>query len=175
MQKMCKEKKWREIEWQGMYTVEASLIVPFLFLIILAFLYLGMFFLEKAYVIAKVNLYVENASQSIYSEGDIVTGKVDKASRYKKSIYESYVIDNKKWETTIKEQIEKSIKGKLLVFSDPQIVVAISLEMIDVKVKISSTPQIFSYFTNEHIKVAYEKKSSIFNGTEWVRRWQVIE
>lgn len=173
MFKMSKEKRERQLD--GMYTLEAAVLVPLIFLVVIVLVYLGLFYLERAYVISRVDVITECAAHSFSKGGEIQTGKWEERSGGAIGVGSDTDVSSKEAKEMVEKSIHTMFDHRLLIFSNVKVETDISMGTIRTKVSLEKITSILSEWGMDTDAYCYEKKAGISNGAEWIRRWQAFE
>lgn len=139
---------------KGMVTVEAALIVPFLFFIILAIMYLAFYYMDEAKVWASTDVVLSFAAQSV--------------GRNQSLLQTNYEQEEKK----IAKQLRQELKGRLLLLSLKKTEVTVNSNEIRLQVSLTGKTAIWRYFGLEKVLVKGCCTTEIGNYGNWMRRVQ---
>lgn len=156
----------------GMITVEASFLVPFLFFIILAMLYAGLYFLDCAKVYLACDEVLYYAAQSIGKGSDLGQGEIDIQKQNQISIY-SFWESNEQEEIEIKKRIQSRLRGKLLLLEMNNIEVKVTSKQVSAELSGNAGSKFWQYFDISFLSFSYQKKVQCANYSDYIRKWEV--
>ena len=158
----------------GMITVEASFLVPFLFFVVFAMLYVGLYFVERAkvYLICDEVLYY--AAESIGKGSDLGNGRISVKILNNKPVYtisNSYVEEEKE----IKKRMEQRFSGRLCLLELNQVEVKVTDKQIQTELSGSASNKFWQQFNIPFLSFTYQKKVQCAVYTDFIRKLEVYE
>ena len=168
MQKMSGDSYSGQIKaLPGMFTVEAAFVVPMFIIIIVWLLFFGIYNLERAYVISKVDVIIENAAQSAYLQADVKEGSSEITAGH--TVGQMIQPDVKKAQKQAEQLLEKMKERGFLVLKNIKFSFRTTNRKMICTVESSSHTIRLLMFGNFKPGMLYRKEAVLWRGTQKVR------
>lgn len=157
---------------KGMLTVEAAILVPIIFFLIMAMFYIALYYLDEAKVYGSCDEAMEFASQSVGRSKDLTVGSFSMAKRNNGSLYQiNYTRERKELEQLIQEKL----KGRLLLLSLRKVKVSINEYQIQLQIKLQGKTDIWQYLHLGTVTYSYRRRVEMGNYSDWLRKAVIIK
>lgn len=164
---MCFNEKNR-----GSSTVEASLIVPMVLFIILAFVYIGFYFMDIAKIYATSDLVSIYASDSIDKSRNLKIGSCDIKWRNQQNLYSK---DTKEQLQKTQSILAEQLQSKLVVAKVERAMIKKSGSAMEVEIDHTARRAIWRYFGMESITMKNQSKIEMGDFADALRKKTVVE
>lgn len=168
-------RKMREIK--GYMTVEASIIFPIAFVVLLLFLGFGMYFLNVGITQGVVQNRMEQASEGALMGANMETGKLSYANLNNRNLLTQMYPGKKSRGTTAASKIKKDLSGTLVIGKVTSLNVTAKALAMNVDIKESLNVPGVGWMNNFgiHTFTSQEKGRYVYQGDmEQIRRWCAI-
>lgn len=157
----------------GMITIETACVTPLILFMILAVLYMALYYIDLGKVYEAVGRVVSYASISMDNDADIVTGNYSIKVRNSKNPYSFSHKRNHEICGKVKQKIREEIHGRLLILDEDQIDVSIKHNRIELMMKGVGQRNIWDYFHSGKGIHSYCAEYEIGNWAEYIRKVEV--
>lgn len=152
-----KEPEKHPPKYAGMITVEAALIVPYIYFVVMAVMYMGFYYLDQAKVYAACDEVMYYASQAIGKGTDVGKGVVDITIRNRIPVYSlshTYTMECEE----ITERLNTKLKGKLLLLKGEDLQITITEKYIVVSFAKTAEHKWWEMLNLSQVTFSYQKK-----------------
>jgi hypothetical protein len=162
---------------EGSYTVEAALIFPCIFFVIIGLMYLGFYMHDKVRIQAIIDETVIKGRALIRTETNIKTGLLDYEAYYERGIF--YFINNdiQEKQNHVYDYIQNQLSRGFFIASVENINVTVTNSNISIKVNASMDfpyVDIERLFLESGLSVQLVNNSDIQNPVEFIRIFDVF-
>jgi hypothetical protein len=151
----------------GMITVETAMVFPLVVFAILAMLYVGLLFMDKAKVCGISELVVRYATQSITKSDDLAVGSYSIAERNDRSLYQ---LSYSEEESDVVERVRSELQGKLLILQIQQCEVSVKQDKMKVSLSLSGRTKIWSVLHLDGVSMEVEHAYEMGDYAAYMRR-----
>lgn len=157
---------------KGSSTVEASMIVPLVLFIILAFVYIGFYFMDVAKIYAISDLVSVYASDSISKSRNLKVGSCDIKWRNQQNLY------RKEFEKQLQETqaiLNEQLQLKTVAAKVERVSVKKSGSAIEIETNYTANRAIWRYFGISSIVMRNQSKIELGDFADTLRKKAVVE
>ena len=122
----------QKVKLNGTITMEASFIVPFYFIAMITFLYVGMYLHDKYVIENVIRTAVQREMRYILQEETVEDGRLDWSYWGEKSIIWYLTADLKEEKSALRKYIAHGLEKKLFLAENPDIDIEMETEQISV-------------------------------------------
>ncbi len=159
--------KNRGIGNSGMITVEAAVIVPFIFFIIIGMMYLGFYLLDGAKIYSTIDQVAAYAGQSVGRSEDMGIGEYSMKQRNQRSLYKvTYQKEGRK----VEEQLEKELKDSLFLLNIKSIQAAVGMGYIKIDVGLNGSTDVWRSLGLNETQLIYENRTELGDYSQYIRK-----
>lgn len=162
----------------GYITVEASLLFPFAFLILLLFLEYAVYFMNCGIVQGAMEDAGWKAADIVITNGSYENGEMSYGALNQRNLYKNMYPGKKQAAAKVKKQLQKELNTHLFLGKIQSISVKVSADQIKTKVKMKITipgMEGIRFFGIRFFEYQGQCQISYLSEIEKARRWSVIE
>lgn len=162
---------------KGSYTVEAALILPLIFFIIIGLIYLGFYVHDSVKIQSIIDETLIKARNLVQRDADISTGTVDYEAYLNRNLLYPYFSDFKDKESEIKTYMLDRLNSGLFIAKPKNI--NIKVESFDIHIEVEAEmefpfTQMEYYFSKSSEAITWTNKNNTQTPMEFIRIFKVF-